>query len=82
MQAEFDKVWDFQKQFYPEILTDEFYKELKGKGQRATSAMFWSKYGFNTAENKAKSREEKKMQAYLWRSEAIDKQLEKKKLLL
>lgn len=80
LQLEFDKVWDFQKQFYPEILTDEFYKELKGKGQRATSAMFWLKYGFNTAENKAKSREEKKLQAYLWRSEAISKQLEKEEV--
>lgn len=80
LQSEFDKVWDFQKQFYPEILTDEFYKELKGKGQRAISAMFWTKYGFNTAENKAKSREEKKLQAYLWRSEAVDKQLEKEEV--
>lgn len=80
LQSEFDKVWNFQKQFYPEILTDEFYKELKGKGQRATSAMFWSKYGFNSAENKAKSREEKKLQAYLWRSEAVDKQLEKEEV--
>lgn len=80
LQSEFDKVWVFQKQFYPEFLTDEFYKELKGKGQRATSAMFWAKYGFNTAENKAKSREEKKLQAYLWRSEAINKQLEKEEV--
>lgn len=80
LQSEFDEVWNFQKQFYPEILTDEFYKELKGKGQRATSAIFWSKYGFNTAENKAKSREEKKLQAYLWRSEAVDKQLEKEEV--
>jgi len=80
LQAEFDKVWIYQKQFYPEILTDEFYKELKGKGQRATSAMFWAKYGFNTAENKAKSREEKKLQAYQWRSDAIFKQLEKEEV--
>jgi len=80
LQSEFDKVWDFQKQFYPEILTDEFYKELKGKGQRATSAMFWAKYGFNTAENKAKSREDKKLQAYLWRSDAVDKELEKEEV--
>ncbi|MCD0455872.1 type II CRISPR RNA-guided endonuclease Cas9 [Chryseobacterium sp. LC2016-27] len=80
LQSEFDKVWDFQKQFYPEILTDDFYKELKGKGQRATSAMFWTKYAFNTADNKAKSREEKKLQAYLWRSEAINKQLEKEEV--
>lgn len=80
LQGELDKVWNFQKPFYPEILTDEFYKELKGKGQRATAAVFWTKYGFNTADNKAKSREEKKLQAYLWRSEAISKQLEKEEV--
>jgi len=79
LQAEFDKVWNFQKQFYPEILTDEFYLELKGKGQRATSALFWTKYEFNTAENKG-TREEKKLQAYRWRSEAISKQLEKEEV--
>ncbi|MFC0426396.1 type II CRISPR RNA-guided endonuclease Cas9 [Chryseobacterium scophthalmum] len=80
LQSEFDRIWNFQKQFYPEILTDEFYKELKGKGQRATSAMFWTKYGFNTADNKAKTREEKKLQAYLWRSEALNKQLGKEEV--
>src|SRR5690554_1084568 len=79
LQAEFDKVWDFQKQFYPEILTDEFYKELQGKGQRATSAMFYTKYGFNTAENKG-TREEKKIQAYKWRSDAVSQQLEKEEV--
>src|SRR5690554_4756016 len=52
LQAEFDKVWSFQKQFYPEIFTDEFYKELQGKGQRATSTAFWRIYGFNTADIK------------------------------
>ncbi|HXH98976.1 MAG TPA: type II CRISPR RNA-guided endonuclease Cas9 [Sphingobacteriaceae bacterium] len=77
LQAEFDRVWDFQNQFYPEVFTDEFKKELAGKGQRATSALFWIKYQFNTAENKAKSREEKKLQAYKWRSNALSQQLEK-----
>ncbi len=80
LQAEFDKVWDFQKEYYPEILTDEFYKELKGKGQRATSAVFWTKYGFNTADNKAKSREEKKIQAYEWRKNAIHEKLTKEEV--
>lgn len=75
--AEFDGVWDFQKQFYPEIFTDEFKKELVGKGQRATSALFWVRYQFNTAENKAKSRDAKKLQAYKWRSDAIAQRLEK-----
>lgn len=79
LQAEFDKVWNFQKDFYPKILTDEFYIELKGKGQRATSALFWTKYQFNTAENKG-TRDAKKLQAYKWRSEAISTQLKKEEL--
>ncbi|WP_036604074.1 type II CRISPR RNA-guided endonuclease Cas9 [Olivibacter sitiensis] len=79
LQAEFDKVWKFQKQFYPEILTDDFYKNLQGKGQRATSAAFWGTYGFNTAENKG-NRDEKKLQAYKWRSESVSQQLEKEEV--
>lgn len=76
LQAEFDKVWNCQKQFYPEIFTDEFYKELQGKGQRATSASFWGKYKFNTAENKG-ARKEKILKAYEWRNKAISEKLEK-----
>ncbi len=76
LQAEFDKVWDFQKQLYPEIFSDEFYKELKGKGQKATSAAFWRTYELNTAENKG-NKIEKKIQAYKWRSDAIRYQLSK-----
>lgn len=76
LNAELNKVWRFQQQFYPLILTDEFKKQLDGKGQKATSAAFWSKYGFNTAENKG-SRVEKKLLAYKWRSLAISTQLTK-----
>jgi CRISPR-associated endonuclease Csn1 len=79
LQKEFDQVWNFQQQFYPKIMTDICYKELQGKGQRATSAFFWTKYQFNTAENKG-SREEKKVQAYKWRSEAINLQLSKEEV--
>ncbi|MXV50863.1 type II CRISPR RNA-guided endonuclease Cas9 [Pedobacter sp. HMF7647] len=78
--AEFDKVWSYQNQFYPEILTNEFKKELEGKGQRATAGLFWICYQFNTAENKAKSREEKKLQAYQLRSDAVSRQLEKEEV--
>ena len=93
LQAEFNKVWSFQKQFYPEILTDEFYEELKGKGQRATSTAFWKTYNFNTAEIKdledglknertikLNKREQKKLQSYKWRSDAISKQLTKEEV--
>lgn len=93
LQNEFDKVWNFQKQFYSEIFTEEFYNELKGKGQRATSAMFWTKYKFNTADIKGleevlknintikfDARTQKKLQAYKWRNDAVSKQLDKEQV--
>jgi CRISPR-associated endonuclease Csn1 len=79
LKNEFNKVWNFQKQFYPEILTDEFRNEIEGRGLRVTSAAFWKKYGFNTAENKG-TREEKKIQAYEWRSKALNTQLLKEEV--
>ena len=81
LKLEFDKIWDFQQQFYPEILTSEFKKELEGKGSKATSILFWKKYNFNTAENKG-TRDEKKLQAYNWRSNATNKQLTKEEVAL
>ncbi|MDZ4149103.1 MAG: type II CRISPR RNA-guided endonuclease Cas9 [Flavobacteriaceae bacterium] len=79
LQTEFDIIWNIQKRFYTEIFTDTFYDELKGKGQRATSAIFWKKYNFNTAENKG-NRDEKKLQAYQWRVDALSNQLEKEEV--
>lgn len=79
LNAELEMVWSFQRQFYPEILTDEFKKNLEGKGQRATSAAFWGNYGFNTAENKG-TREEKRLQAYEWRSKATHAKLTKEEV--
>jgi CRISPR-associated endonuclease Csn1 len=79
LQNEFDKIWEYQKKFHKEILTDEFKGKIKGKGQRATSAIFWTTYNFNTAENKG-NREEKKLQAYKWRSEGFTKELAKEEV--
>jgi CRISPR-associated endonuclease Csn1 len=79
LQLEMDEVWNFQKQYYPDLLTDEFKKDIEGKGQRATAASFWGKYQFNTAENKG-TREEKKLQAYEWRSKATDTKLTKEEV--
>jgi len=76
LQVEFDKVWDCQHRFHSEIFTNEFYRELQGKGQRATSTSFWNKYKFNTSENKG-TREEKRLRAYEWRAKALSEKLEK-----
>ncbi|HRE64893.1 MAG TPA: type II CRISPR RNA-guided endonuclease Cas9 [Ferruginibacter sp.] len=80
LQAEFDTIWNFQKQFHAQILTDDFYKALQGKGQKASSALFWTTYQFNIAEYKSKSRDEKKLIAYKWRSSAVSTQLTKEEV--
>lgn len=74
LQSELQKVWDFQKQFHRDILTDEFRKQIEGKGHRATAASFWGKYSFNTADIKG-SRHEKKLKTFEWRSKAVDTEL-------
>jgi len=90
LENEFDKVWNKQKVYHPEILTDSFYKKIKGKGKKNTSSLFWATYKFNTAEVKdiedniknektikLSKNEKKKLQAFKWRSDAISKKLDK-----
>lgn len=75
LQAEFDKVWDFQKQYYSEILTDNLYKELQGKNKNTTWATL--KVPFSLVGIKqVGTMQEKKVERYFWRSEAVKKQLD------
>lgn len=74
LQSEFEKIWNYQKQFYPDILTEEFKEAINNKGQKVTSQIFFSTYNFNTAENKG-TREEKRLQVYKWRNDALTKKL-------
>jgi CRISPR-associated endonuclease Csn1 len=90
LESEFDKVWNKQKDYHPEILTNSFYKKLKGKGKKGTSSLFWTTYKFNTAEIKdiedglknqqtikLSKNEKKKLQAFKWRNDANSTKLDK-----
>lgn len=74
LQHEFDTIWNFQKQFYPAILTDELYQKLEGQGLQNSRKLFLAIHQIYTAENKGK-REAVKLQHYKWRSNAVNKQL-------
>ncbi|MBP6411281.1 MAG: type II CRISPR RNA-guided endonuclease Cas9, partial [Pseudarcicella sp.] len=80
LQNEFDKVWGFQRQFHTEILSDDLYKELSNKGQKATKAIFIDKFKIYTAENKAKDKGLKNIQSYEWRSKALSEKLDEEVL--
>jgi len=71
LKIELDRVWDTQKSFYPDILSDNIKTELHEKGQKATVAIFISKKDIYPAENKEGSREEKKLKLYEWRVKAL-----------
>lgn len=72
LQNEFDRIWDFQKQFYREILTEDFRKKIEGKGKQNTAKIFLAIYGLYTAENKDK---DKRLQAFKWRVDGLTKRL-------
>lgn len=75
LQAEFDKVWNFQKQYYSEILTDDLYKELQGKNKNATWAILKEPFSL-VGIKQIGTMQEKKVEKYFWRSEAVKKQLD------
>lgn len=77
LQAEYDKIWDFQQQFHSETLTDEFKKQIAGKGKVNTTKIFLAKYGIYTADNKSA---DKRLQAYKWRVDGLSKELSKEEL--
>jgi CRISPR-associated endonuclease Csn1 len=74
LKQELQRIWETQKQYYPEILTDEFKNQIIGKSKTNTSKIFLAKYGIYTSENKGK---DKKVEAYQWRVEALSKKVEK-----
>ena len=67
LQAEFDKIWDVQSAFYPEILTDEFRSSIHGFNKTQTSGAFYGVHKIYTAKNSGK---EGYIQALKWRTDA------------
>src|SRR5690554_226709 len=88
LQAEFDKVWNKQRTYYPDFLTEELYIALKGQGKENTRKRILAIANVYTADIKdmedglknektikLPTREKKKLQAYKWRNDAVTQQL-------
>lgn len=81
LQAEFDKVWNFQTQFYPEILVDSLYQELKGKGKKQTWAICQKPFGIEGMKRTTKGLDQK-VENYYWRSIANSEKLDLEQLII
>ena len=73
LEKEYDRIWSVQREYYPDILTEDFKKQISNQGKTGTSKVFLGKYHIFTADNKGKDR---KAQAISWRVEALSKKLE------
>ncbi len=75
LQSEFDKIWLFQSQFFPEILTTSIKQELQNKNKTQTWAICAKPFNIIGINQKGSSRE-KSLEKYHWRTEALSKRIE------
>ena len=74
---EMERIWQFQKQFHADILTDDVRKQLKNKKKQQTENIFLKNFGISSADNKEK---DKRRQAFQWRADAVKKELTREEL--
>lgn len=74
LQAEFDRVWDTQKGFYPTILTDKLKTDLVGKNKKQTWAICREPFGIEGMKRAGKAQEQR-LENYKWRADALNNQI-------
>ena len=70
LQNEFDRIWNTQKTFYPELLTDGLKNELRGKNKTQTWAICKTPFDLVGIKRQTKGAEQK-LENYKWRVEAL-----------
>ncbi|MCR5039581.1 MAG: type II CRISPR RNA-guided endonuclease Cas9 [Bacteroidales bacterium] len=81
LQSEFDKVWNAQKQYYPELLSDELKEELQGKNKTQTWAIF-AKHAHIVGTRRVTKGYELKKENYQWRCAALSEKLDLEQLAI
>ncbi len=81
LQNEFDKIWNFQKQFYTEILTDELKEKLIGKNDKQTWAICQEPFEIIGIKREGK-RDEQRKENYLWRVDSLSQKIDLERLAI
>lgn len=74
LQSEFDKIWEFQKQYYSELFTDELKEQLKGKNKGQTWTICQKAFNIE-GESRTTKGFEQKIENYQWRANSLKKQM-------
>lgn len=75
LQEEFKKIWNTQKTFYPQTLTEELFKNLQGKNKSQTWAICKAPFDIVGIKQKGKANE-KKLERYQWRGVGLTQKLD------
>ena len=81
LQSEFDKIWNFQTQFYPLILTNELKEQLKGKNKTQTWAICQKPFNIEGIKRASKTTEQK-IENYQWRDNSLKEQIDLERLAI
>ena len=75
LKAEFDAIWEVQKNYYPDLLTDELYENLQEKNKSQTWAICQEPFGLIGIKLKGNATEQKE-QRYQFRVDALKEKTE------
>ena len=81
LTVEFTKIWNFQKTFYPDILTDDLFQSLQDKNKKQTWAICQQPFGLVGIKRETKGKELLK-ENYSWRSDALEHKLDLERLAI
>ncbi|NCA79912.1 MAG: type II CRISPR RNA-guided endonuclease Cas9, partial [Sphingobacteriia bacterium] len=75
LQAEFDRIWNKQKEYYSEIFTDKLKDNLRGKNEKATWAICKEPFNLVGIARTTKG-EELKKENFVWRVKALSEKID------
>lgn len=79
LQNEFDRIWNFQKVYYPEILTEDLKEQLASKNEKATWAICEKPMNLVGIRRDTKGPEQR-LENFRWRSAALTEKTDLEKL--
>lgn len=81
LQNELATIWNFQKQFYPTILSDTLWNDIQNKNEKQTWVICREPFNIVGIKREGK-RQDQLIENYKWRVEALTKQLDLERLAI
>jgi CRISPR-associated endonuclease Csn1 len=81
LESEFDKIWESQRKFYPELLTDELRASLQGRNESQTWAICREPFNIVGIKRTTKGKDLLK-ENYSWRAKAVSEKLDLEELAI